>query len=86
MLGTRIERITQKHCGLHILPEHYHYVAESLLGAIKDVLGAAATEEVLSAWGEAYWFLADVLMAREASIYTRGWPPPRAAGTAGATL
>ena len=52
VLASRIERITQKHCGLNILPEHYHYVAESLLGAIKDVLGEAATEEVLSAWGE----------------------------------
>jgi nitric oxide dioxygenase len=71
VLGTRIERITQKHCGLNILPEHYHYVAESLLGAIKDVLGEAATDEILAAWGEAYWFLADVLMAREASIYSR---------------
>ena len=71
VLASRIERITQKHCGLNILPEHYHYVAESLLGAIKDVLGEAATEEVLSAWGDAYWFLADVLMAREASIYSR---------------
>jgi nitric oxide dioxygenase len=71
VLASRIERITQKHCGLNILPEHYHYVAESLLGAIKDVLGEAATEEVLVAWGEAYWFLADVLMAREASIYSR---------------
>lgn len=71
VLASRIERITQKHCGLNILPEHYHYVAESLLGAIQDVLGPAATPEVLSAWGEAYWFLADVLMAREASIYAR---------------
>ena len=44
VLASRIERITQKHCGLNILPEHYHYVAESLLGAIKDVLGGAATE------------------------------------------
>jgi nitric oxide dioxygenase len=71
VLASRIERITQKHCGLNILPEHYHFVAEALLGAIQDVLGAAATAEVLSAWGEAYWFLADVLMAREASIYAR---------------
>jgi nitric oxide dioxygenase len=71
VLASRIERIAQKHCGLNILPEHYHFVAESLLGAIKDVLGEAATEEVLVAWGEAYWFLADVLMAREASIYSR---------------
>lgn len=54
---------------LNILPEHYHFVAESLLAAIKDVLGEAATDEVLSAWGEAYWFLADLLMSREAITY-----------------
>ena len=71
VLASRVERITQKHVGLNILPEHYHFVAEALLGAIKDVLGEAATDEVLEAWGEAYWFLADLLMAREASIYSR---------------
>jgi nitric oxide dioxygenase len=71
VLASRIERITQKHVALNILPEHYHFVATALLGAIKDVLGDAATEEVLEAWGEAYWFLADLLMAREANIYAR---------------
>src|ERR671932_413362 len=70
-LASRVERIAQKHVGLNILPEHYHFVAEALLGAVKDVLGEAATPEVLEAWGEAYWFLADLLMAREASIYAR---------------
>ncbi|MBK3773901.1 NO-inducible flavohemoprotein [Azospirillum brasilense] len=69
VLASRVERITQKHVGLNILPEHYPYVADALLGAIKDVLGDAATDEVLDAWGEAYWFLADVLKAREASVY-----------------
>jgi nitric oxide dioxygenase len=71
VLGSRVERIAQKHVGLNILPKHYPFVAEALLGAVKDVLGDAATEEVLEAWGEAYWFLADLLMAREASIYSR---------------
>jgi nitric oxide dioxygenase len=71
VLASRVERITQKHVGLNILPKHYPFVAEALLGAIKDVLGAAATEEILEAWGEAYWFLADLLMAREASLYRR---------------
>src|SRR3954466_1429623 len=71
VLGSRVERITQKHVGLNILPEHYHFVADALLGAIEGVLGEAATDEVLEAWGEAYWFLADLLMAREASIYAR---------------
>src|SRR5438067_13599127 len=37
VLGSRVERITQKHVGLNILPEHYHFVAEALLRAIKDV-------------------------------------------------
>ena len=71
VLASRIERITQKHVGLNILPEHYHFVAEALLGAIKDVLGEAATDEILAAWGEAYWFLADLCMSREASAYAR---------------
>jgi nitric oxide dioxygenase len=70
-LAPAVERIAQKHVGLQILPEHYPYVAEALLGAIKDVLGDAATEEVLGAWGEAYWFLAHILIAREKQIYHR---------------
>jgi nitric oxide dioxygenase len=45
-------------------------VAEALLGAIKELLGDAATDEILAAWGEAYWFLADVLIGREKAIYT----------------
>lgn len=69
-LAPAIERIAQKHVGLNILPEHYPYVAEALLGAIKDVLGDGATDEILAAWGEAYWFLAHVLIGREQAIYT----------------
>ena len=69
VLTAAVERIAQKHVGLQILPEHYPYVAEALLGAIKEVLGDAATEEILAAWGEAYWFLADILINREAQLY-----------------
>src|SRR5919202_1881313 len=68
-LAPAVERIAQKHVGLNIRPEHYPHVAEALLGAIKDVLGQAATEEILAAWGEAYWHLAEVLIARERLIY-----------------
>lgn len=68
-LAAAVERIAQKHVGLQILPDHYPYVATALLGAIKDVLGDAATEEVLNAWGEAYWFLANILIGREKGIY-----------------
>ncbi|MBP0447519.1 NO-inducible flavohemoprotein [Roseomonas sp. SSH11] len=69
VLGPAVERIAQKHVGLNILPEHYPFVADALLGAIGDVLAEAATPEILAAWGEAYWFLADVLIGREKQIY-----------------
>jgi nitric oxide dioxygenase len=82
VLGAAVERIAQKHVGLQILPEHYPYVAEALLAAIRDLLGDAATDEILQAWGEAYWFLADILINREQQLYDtlaeqpggwRGW-------------
>lgn len=63
-----VERIAQKHIGYDIRPEHYPFVANALLGAIAEVLGEAATQEVLAAWGEAYWFLADILKGREGAI------------------
>lgn len=69
VLAGAVERIAQKHVGLNILPEHYPFVADALLGAIRDTLGEAATPEILAAWGEAYWFLADLLIGREGQIY-----------------
>ena len=64
-----VERIAQKHVGLQILPEHYPYVGRALLKAIEEVLGDAATRDVLAAWTEAYWFLAKLLIGREAELY-----------------
>jgi nitric oxide dioxygenase len=68
-LGPAVELIAQKHCSLGIQREHYPIVGKHLLAAIKDVLGDAASSEVIAAWGEAYGFLADVFIDREASIY-----------------
>ena len=77
-----IERIAQKHAGLQILPEHYPHVANALIAAIGEVLGDAATPAITAAWTSAYWYLADLLMAREEQIYAdaalksggwRGW-------------
>ena len=68
-LGSAVELIAHKHCSLGIQPEHYPIVGKHLLAAIKDVLGEAATEEVLAAWGEAYDVLAEVCIGREAEIY-----------------
>ena len=68
-LAGAVERMAERHVETNVKPEHYPKVAAALLPAIRDVLGEAATDEVLGAWGEAYWFLADVLIAREAQLY-----------------
>lgn len=70
-LGGAVDRMVVRHveCGVHA--EHYPYVANALLPAIGDVLGAAATPAILEAWGKAYWFLADILIAAEAEKYAQ---------------
>jgi nitric oxide dioxygenase len=64
-----VERMAHRHVETHVQPKHYPAVANALVPAIADVLGEAATPQVLAAWGEAYWFLADILIAREAELY-----------------
>lgn len=64
-----LRNIANKHASLGVLPEHYPIVGEHLLGAIKDVLGDAATEDIISAWAMAYGNLADVLMGMESTLY-----------------
>lgn len=64
-----VERICARHVETRIKPEHYPIVAEALLPAIKDVLGEAIDERTLQAWGEAYWMLADAMIAREQQLY-----------------
>jgi hemoglobin-like flavoprotein len=68
-LTEAVERMAQRHVEAGVRPEHYPAVAAALLPAIKDVLGDAVNQNVLDAWGEAYWFLADILIAAEAARY-----------------
>ncbi|MDG3004253.1 NO-inducible flavohemoprotein [Paludisphaera mucosa] len=69
VLGPAVELIAQKHCSLGIRPDQYPIVGKHLLGAIQDVMGDAATDEILGAVAEAYGFLADVCIRREEEIY-----------------
>jgi len=64
-----LDKIAQHHVNTDVKPEHYPIVAESLLQAMIDILGDAVNDEVLTAWKEAYWFLADVLIERERNLY-----------------
>src|ERR1700712_5276635 len=68
-LGSMVDRITHKHGALEVQKEHYPIVGHHLLGAIKTVLGDAATPPILDAWTPAYGQLADILHGREAEIY-----------------
>ncbi len=69
-LTAPVMRMAARHVETGVKAEHYPLVAEALLPAIRDVLGEAATDEVLSAWGEAYWALADILIGKEEALYT----------------
>jgi nitric oxide dioxygenase len=68
-LGPVIERIVHKHVSVGIRAEHYPIVGRHLLGAIAQVLGTAATPELLAAWGEAYSALASLFIGAEQRLY-----------------
>ena len=71
VLGAAVERIAQKHAGLRILPEHYPIVGSNLLASISEVLSLPDDHEIITAWAEAYGFLADILIGRETQIYRK---------------
>lgn len=68
-LSPVISRIVQKHASVGIRAEHYPIVGSHLLAAIKEVLGEAATQPLMAAWGEAYDSLAKLLVEAEAEVY-----------------
>ena len=71
-LATLLPQVTQishKHRALQILPEHYPIVGKHLLGAIKQVLGEAANDDIIDAWTEAYDEIADVFIQLEKGMY-----------------
>jgi nitric oxide dioxygenase len=77
-LSAAVELIAQKHASMGIQPEHYPIVGQNLLAAIKELLGDAATDEIINAWAEAYQALASIFIDRENSIYQQhqtdhGW-------------
>lgn len=64
-----VVQVAHKHRSLGVKPEHYPVVGENLLLAIKEVLGNAATDEILHAWKEAYGVIADAFIGIEAGMY-----------------
>ncbi len=84
VLLPELERIGHKHVSLDIRPEHYPIVGNHLLASIKEVLGEAATPDILDAWEAAYNQLADLMIKVEGGMYEKarnspggwtGWRP-----------
>ena len=65
-----VKSIGERHVELGVLPEHYPIVGKNLLIAIKDILGDAATDEVMQAWEKTYGVLAEVFIKVEKDIYS----------------
>ncbi|MEK0314939.1 NO-inducible flavohemoprotein [Cohnella sp. 56] len=64
-----VKQIAHKHRSLGVTADQYPIVGQHLLAAIKDVLGDAATDEILGAWAEAYGVIANVFIEVEAGMY-----------------
>jgi len=62
------KKISKRHVREHVGPKHYEIVGAHLLGAIKSVLGAAATAQMLEAWKIAYSQLAEMMIARQQEL------------------
>lgn len=64
-----VKQIYHKHRSIGIKPEHYPIVGKYLLIAIKDVLGDAATPDIMQAWEKAYGVIADAFIGIEKDMY-----------------
>ncbi|MGL4107951.1 globin domain-containing protein [Clostridium sp. LP20] len=64
-----VKKIAEKHCDVQVKEEHYPIVGATLLAAIKEVLGDAATDEIIDAWDKAYGVIAQVFIDVEKEIY-----------------
>jgi nitric oxide dioxygenase len=71
-----VKQIAHKHRSLGVKPEHYPIVGEHLLGAIKEVLGDAATDEIIGAWADAYGVIADAFIGIEKEMYEEAASQP----------
>ena len=70
-IDAMMSRIANKHASLGITEDQYPIVYEHLFAAIGEVLGDAATPEVVDAWTEVYWDMADALIKAEKELYSR---------------
>lgn len=64
-----VEQIVEKHAGLQVTPDQYDIVGSCLLKTLKEMVGEGATDEFMTAWKDAYYYLANILISLEKSRY-----------------
>lgn len=64
-----LDVMARQHVEAGIKPSHFPYLAAAMLGAIRDVLGEGASDQVIDGWQEGFWYLSEILMEREAALY-----------------
>ncbi|WP_394773108.1 NO-inducible flavohemoprotein [Flavobacterium sp.] len=64
-----LKGIGTKHRSLNIQPEQYKIVGTHLIASIGEVIGEAATPEILDAWTIAYYQLAGIMINIEKELY-----------------
>ena len=64
-----LSRVAHKHASLGLQEDEYPTVYQHLFGAIAADLGDAATPEIVEAWTEVYWLMANALINLEKGLY-----------------
>ncbi len=59
------EAMSERHLKEGIHSGHYLFLAQAWPGAVRDVLGLGASDSVIDAWEETFWYLASVLLAKK---------------------
>lgn len=71
-----LKGIGTKHRSLNIQPEQYKIVGTQLIASIGEVVGEAATTEILEAWTVAYYELAQIMIDLEKEMYQENAAKP----------
>ncbi|MBS7232169.1 NO-inducible flavohemoprotein [Flavobacterium psychroterrae] len=71
-----LKGIGTKHRSLNIQPEQYKIVGTQLIASIAEVVGEAATPEILEAWTAAYYELAQIMIDLEKELYQENAAKP----------
>lgn len=66
VLKPAINTMALAHTKAGVKPEHYPKVWDALYQAMVEM---DVSQDIIEAWKEAYWFLADVLISKEKKLY-----------------